>query len=107
MTFTNSAVLPFLLLTWLLWLPAGRTGRKWVLIAASLLFYGAWDLRFLALLGAVWSVVFVVPQAIARTADPRARSRLVTLGVTVLVGLLVVFKYLGFFAQAAEGLARA
>jgi hypothetical protein len=51
MTFTSSAFLPFLLLTFLLWLPAGRNGRKLVLIASSLLFYGAWDLRFLALLG--------------------------------------------------------
>ena len=107
MTFTSSTFLPFLLLTFLLWLPAGRTGRKLVLIAGSLLFYGAWDLRFLALLGAVWVVVFVVPQAMARTADPRGRRRLLTAGITVLVGLLITFKYLGFFAQAAEGLARA
>ena len=107
MTFTSSAFLPFLLLTFLLWLPAGRTGRKLVLIASSLLFYGAWDLRFLALLGAVWLVVFVVPQAISRASDRRDRRRLLTLGITVLVALLILFKYLGFFAQAAEGLARA
>jgi alginate O-acetyltransferase complex protein AlgI len=107
MTFTSSAFLPFLLLTFLCWLPAGRTGRKLVLIASSLLFYGAWDLRFLALLGAVWLVVFVVPRAMSHTADRRARRRLLTTGVTVLVALLVLFKYLGFFAQAAEGLARA
>ena len=107
MVFTSSAFLPFLLLTFLLWLPAGRTGRKLVLIASSLLFYGAWDLRFLALLGAVWLVVFVVPQAISRTSDPRGRRWLVTLGVASLVALLVLFKYLGFFAHVAEGLARA
>jgi len=107
MTFTSSAFLPFLLLTFLLWLPAGRTGRKLVLIASSLVFYGAWDLRFLALLGAVWLVVFVVPQAMSRTADPRHRRHLLALGVTILVALLILFKYLGFFAQAAEGLARA
>lgn len=52
MLFSSSVFLPFLLLTFLLWLPAGRTGRKLVLIASSLLFYGAWDPRFLALLGA-------------------------------------------------------
>jgi alginate O-acetyltransferase complex protein AlgI len=107
MLFTSSAFLPFLLLTFLLWLPAGRTGRKLVLLAASLVFYGAWDLRFLALLAAVWLVVFLVPPAMARAADPRARRRLVTLGVGVLVGLLVAFKYLGFFAHAAGALARA
>jgi len=107
MTFTSSAFLPFLLLTFLLWLPAGRTGRKLVLIAGSLLFYGAWDLRFLALLGAVWLVVFVVPQAMSRVSGRRDRRRLLTAGITVLIALLVIFKYLGFFAQAAEGLARA
>jgi alginate O-acetyltransferase complex protein AlgI len=107
MTFTSAAFLPFLLLTYLLWLPAGRTGRKWVLLAASLVFYGAWDPRFLALLAAVWGVVFALPPAIERAADPRARRRWTTLGITVLVGLLVVFKYLGFLARTAEGLARA
>ena len=107
MTFTSSAFLPFLLLTFLFWLPAGRTGRKLVLVASSLLFYGAWDLRFLALLGAVWLVVFLVPQAISRTADRRDRRRLVTLGVAVLVALLILFKYLGFFAHVAAALARA
>ena len=107
MLFTSSAFLPFLLLTFLLWLPAGRTGRKLVLIASSLVFYGAWDLRFLALLGAVWLVVFLAPQAMARAADPRARRRILTGGVTVLVGLLVTFKYLGFFAHVAGTLARA
>ena len=70
MTFTSSAFLPFLALTFLCWLPAGRTGRKLVLIAGSLLFYGAWDLRFLALLAAVWLVVFTVPQAMSRRAGP-------------------------------------
>lgn len=107
MTFTSSVFLPFLLLTFLLWLPAGRTGRKLVLIASSLLFYGAWDLRFLALLGAVWLVVFAVPQAMSRTTDRGGQRRLLTVGITVLVALLVFFKYLGFFAQVAESLARA
>jgi len=107
MIFTSSAFLPFLLLTFLFWLPAGRTGRKLVLIASSVVFYGTWDLRFLALLGAVWLVVFVVPQAISRTTDRRDRRRLVTLGVAVLVALLILFKYLGFFAHVAEDLARA
>jgi alginate O-acetyltransferase complex protein AlgI len=106
MLFTNSVFLPFLLLTFLLWLPAGRTGRKLVLIAGSLVFYGAWDLRFLALLGAVWLVVFLAPPAIERTVDPHRRRLLLTLGIGALVALLVVFKYLGFFLLAAEGLAR-
>ncbi len=106
MLFTNSVFLPFLLLTFLLWLPAGRIGRKLVLLAASLAFYGAWDLRFLALLGAVWLVVFTAPQVVARTEDPHRRRLVLTAGIAALVGLLVVFKYLGFFLLAAEGLAR-
>jgi hypothetical protein len=44
MTSTHSAFLSFLPQTFPLRLPAGR--------ASSLLYYGAWDLRFLALLGA-------------------------------------------------------
>jgi D-alanyl-lipoteichoic acid acyltransferase DltB (MBOAT superfamily) len=106
MLFTNSVFLPFLLLTFLLWLPAGRTGRKLVLLAASLVFYGAWDLRFLALLAAVWLVVFLVPPAIERAEDPRRRRLVLVGGIAALVGLLVAFKYLGFFLAVAEGLAR-
>ncbi|HVP14824.1 MAG TPA: MBOAT family O-acyltransferase [Terriglobales bacterium] len=106
MTFTSVVFLPFLLLTFLLWLPAGRTGRKLVLLAASLAFYAAWDPRFLALLGAVWLVVFLVPQAMARAADRARERRLLALGIATLVALLAVFKYLGFLAATAESLAR-
>jgi D-alanyl-lipoteichoic acid acyltransferase DltB (MBOAT superfamily) len=107
MLFTSSAFLPFLLLTFLLWLPAGRIGRKLVLIASSLVFYGSLDLRFLALLGAVWLVVFTVPQAMSRVAERRRQRLLLTAGITGLVLLLVVFKYLGFFAHVAGAVARA
>ncbi len=97
MLFSQALFLPFLLSTFLLWLPWRATGRKLVLVAASLVFYGAWDLRFLLLLGAVWLVVLLVPQAMARATTPAAGKRWFVGGVAALLLLLFFFKYFDFF----------
>lgn len=103
MLFSQALFLPFLLLTFLLWLPWGATGRKSVLVIMSLVFYGAWDLRFLALLGVVWFVVFTVPLAAKRAGSEAAAARWTRGGVTVLLLLLLVFKYYDFFLGSLTG----
>lgn len=107
MLFTDSLYLPFLTAVFLLWLPLGARGRKLELVAASALFYGLWDPRFLALLAFVWLVIYAVPLAMAGAGDDeRKRSRWLAAGVISLLTLLFVFKYLGFFLDAAGPLLR-
>ncbi len=104
MLFTDALFLPFLAAVFLLWLPWGGTGRKVVLTAASLFFYAGWDVRFLGPLAYVWLIVFTVPQLITRAETPATRRRWLLLGVTALLGLLFVFKYLGFFLDTLRPL---
>ena len=99
MNFTNVLFLPFLVATFLAWLPFKNTGRKIVLVTASALFYSAWDIRFLGILIFVWLVILIVPPRIQRAAEPASR-RWTVAGVVVLVLVLFVFKYFNFFIDS-------
>ena len=99
MNFTQILFLPFLLITFLAWLPWRVTGRKVVLVIASIVFYGAWDLRFLGLLLVVWLIVLFIPPIIARTQERKSRFWR-TVGVTSLLLLLFWFKYYDFFIES-------
>ena len=87
-------------------LMARRHGlQNWLLLAFSYVFYGAWDWRFLSLIMLSTAVDFVAGQRIHDSADPRARKRWLLVSLGVNLGLLAVFKYLGFFADSFEALA--
>ncbi|MCL4105496.1 UNVERIFIED_CONTAM: hypothetical protein GTU68_055627 [Idotea baltica] len=64
-----------------------------VTLLASYVFYGWWDLRFLALIGAVTAFNYVLA--------PKAKEdhRFLYGAVAGNLGLLAVFKYLGFFVE--------
>ncbi len=74
------------------------------LVAASLFFYGWWNPAFLGLIG--FSIAFNymlglgLTQARAHSGDWHA-SGLLTLGISVNLGLIGYFKYAGFLANAA------
>ncbi len=73
--------------------------RRWLLIAASVFFYGWWDPRLVPLLlGSV-----MVNWAFARLYGPGRRG-LVPLGVTLNLLVLGVFKYADFFADTVTAL---
>jgi D-alanyl-lipoteichoic acid acyltransferase DltB (MBOAT superfamily) len=92
-----SIVLP---VSWLLM----RHQRAWriFILAASYVFYGWWDWRFVFLLVASTVVNHVLAVAIYRTREPRARRGLLTLAVGFDLGLLAYFKYAGFFASSVD-----
>src|SRR5262245_22261344 len=69
------------------------------IVVASYVFYAAADPRFCLLLGAITVVSQLVVVAIHRTDDERARKLLMTAGVVFDLGILVVFKYYGFFVS--------
>ncbi|MGH7210519.1 MAG: MBOAT family O-acyltransferase, partial [Acetobacteraceae bacterium] len=90
----------------------GRTGgtawaRAWV-VAASLVFYGWWDWRFVALLAGSIAANYLLGQTIlahARIGRRQAARRWLVVGVAFNLGLLGWFKYAGFLARAAAALA--
>ncbi len=83
-------------LYWLL--RRAETPRVLLLLAASYMFYGYWDWRFLGLI--VFSTVldFLVGAAMGRSTDPRRRKRLLLLSLVGNLGVLGFFKYYNFFA---------
>ena len=79
--------------------------QNWLLLGFSYLFYGAWDWRFLSLIMLSTAVDFVVAQRINAAPDTRAKRRWLFVSLGTNLGLLGVFKYLGFFADSFAGLA--
>lgn len=71
-----------------------------MLLVASYVFYGAWDWRFLGLILFSTIVDYLVGLRMAReTAEPR-RKMLLWASLGVNLGMLAIFKYLGFFVQS-------
>src|SRR5439155_18130135 len=79
-------------------------GERWrpFMIAASYVFYSAWDWRFVFLLAfsTVWSQAFAV--SIHRTGDARQRKVFLGLAVAGDVALLGYFKYYDFFVTSTH-----
>jgi D-alanyl-lipoteichoic acid acyltransferase DltB (MBOAT superfamily) len=69
-----------------------------LLLAASYVFYGWWDWRFLSLILIATIVNYGAALGVGSTANARRRKLLVAAAVTVNLGLLGTFKYFHFFA---------
>ena len=79
-----------------------RTAWKLFMLAASYVFYGAWDVRYTLLLAGTTIVNQLVARAMARTDDDRFRRLALGLGIAANLGVLGWFKYYGFFVSSAR-----
>jgi D-alanyl-lipoteichoic acid acyltransferase DltB (MBOAT superfamily) len=87
-----------------------RRAQNVVLLVASYVFYGAWDVRFLALLGAstVWDFWIAGRIFEAKSSpDPKSAKRWLVLALSVSLGVLTFFKYFGFFTHEAAAALKA
>ena len=108
MLFTELRFLPFVLVALALhWALRGNGPRKVWLLIVSYAFYAAWDWRFLSLIVASTLIDYGVGMGLARTQASSARRVLLGISLTANLGLLAVFKYLGFFVESAVELANA
>jgi D-alanyl-lipoteichoic acid acyltransferase DltB (MBOAT superfamily) len=84
----------------LYWLAGGTSlaRRNLILLAASYVFYGWWDWRFLSLLAFSTVVDYAVGRSLDRTEEPSRRKALLATSLVVNLGLLGFFKYFNFFA---------
>ncbi len=83
-------------------LPRNRPRKMW-LLAASYLFYAAWDWRFLALIWVSTLIDYLVGLQLEAHRDPLTRRRWVTVSIVANLGLLGYFKYFNFFAESLAG----
>ncbi len=80
------------------WLLMPRPLRwKLFMLAASYVFYGWWNVRFIGLIAGVTLVNHLGAAAIARRGTGRLRTTVLGLVVAVDLGVLALFKYYGFF----------
>ena len=75
--------------------------RKLFLLAASFVFYGWWDWRFVALLAGSAAVNWALGRLIAHNRESARAGMLVALGVIANLAVLGFFKYFGFFIESA------
>lgn len=79
--------------------------RQYELLFASLVFYGVWDVRFLAILLACILIVYVFGRMILRqkALEKKVKGTLI-ISIACLLLILGIFKYLGFFVQSLDRL---
>lgn len=110
MQFASVAYLAFLVFAVVTYyaLPGARSRAVW-LLALSTGFYLLLSPRWLWVLGVVTVVTYVLGLGIGAGRRPNARfpasgRPLMIAGIVLVAGALVVFKYLGFFAQAGNAM---
>jgi alginate O-acetyltransferase complex protein AlgI len=106
MLFVELRFLPFFALVLLVhWALRWHTARKWWLLAASYVFYGAWDWRFLGLIIGSTVLDWVTGARIHAARGDRARQRRwLTVSLVGNLGVLGFYKYWDFFAESAAQL---
>ncbi len=99
MLFNSLTFALFFVVVYALYLVLRHKGQNRMLLAASCVFYGAWDWRFLFLMFVSITTDYLCGRAIARSREDAARKRYVAVGVCVNLGILGFFKYYNFFAD--------
>ncbi|HET6879663.1 MAG TPA: MBOAT family protein [Pirellulales bacterium] len=101
MLFNSWQFLPFIAVVLALYFVLPFRWQNRMLLAASCLFYGAWDWRFLVLLVISTSIDYVVARRIEASHDERVRRRLLFVSCAANLGILGFFKYFNFFVDSA------
>ena len=103
MVFNSLQFVQFFIVVYTLYRLLPHRGQNLMLLAASYVFYGAWDWRFVSLLIGSTVIDFYVARYIASHRDARTRKLAVVLSLAYNLGVLAFFKYFNFFA---DGLTR-
>src|SRR4051812_48418326 len=90
----------FLALVVLIYWRLGWRSQNRLLLGASYIFYGWWDVRFLALIAISTVVDYYCARSIAASTDQRKRQLLLTASLVVNLGFLGAFKYFNFFVDS-------
>src|SRR3954471_9158859 len=92
-------------LYWLL--PRKVRPQNLLLLLASYAFYAWWSYKFLLLLFASSAITYLVAQGLEKTESATRRRVLLWTSLIVNLGTLILFKYLGFFANSLIALLNA
>jgi alginate O-acetyltransferase complex protein AlgI len=85
--------------------PGLGRAKQWTITLGSLVFYAAWDVRFVPLLVGTALLDFFIARAIdGPGVTEAARRRLLAGSIVMNLGVLAFFKYAGFLVSSAFGL---
>ncbi len=79
-------------------------GQNRLLLAASYIFYGYWDYRYLSLIFASTVIDYFVATGIYNTNVETRKKRLLTISICANLGMLGFFKYYNFFTTELDAL---
>ena len=79
-------------------------GQNLMLLAASYIFYGWWDARFLTLIALSTVIDYFAGLTIDSTPHPRKAKQALWISVVFNLGMLGAFKYFNFFVENANAL---
>ena len=103
MTFQSLEYLIFLpvvfILNWTLY-RGSKTLQNGLIVAASLVFYGWWDWRFLGLLLITAFSTFFAGWLTGKTCDQKERKWIHIGAIVLNIGILFFFKYFNFFVKS-------
>ncbi len=109
MVFNSTTFLLFFILFFpLYWLISNKGSirfRNLFTIAASYIFYGFWDWRFLGLIILSSTTDYAVGLLLSGVRKQRTRKSLLVLSILVNLGILGLFKYFNFFVDAFSEMA--
>ena len=104
MWFNSFTFLWFFLIVYGLYLVLEHRWQNRMLLVASLVFYGFWDYRFVALLLLSAVIDFVCSLMIQAASEPRRRKAWLMASIFANLGILGFFKYFNFFADSLYAL---
>jgi D-alanyl-lipoteichoic acid acyltransferase DltB (MBOAT superfamily) len=100
MIFTTLTFVIFLALVFTgYWLIPGYKVQNCLLVFASFVFYGWWDVRFCALMFGAAGMDFLVGLGLEKSTNDRFRHALLFVTLCGNLGLLGFFKYCNFFIE--------
>jgi alginate O-acetyltransferase complex protein AlgI len=102
MTFNSAEYLLFLPIVLAVYWLLPRRPQNLFLVAASYVFYGWWDERFLGLLVFSTGLDYFVGLRMEAASSDGARRRWLVGAITINLGILFFYKYWGFFTDSAE-----
>jgi alginate O-acetyltransferase complex protein AlgI len=100
MLFDTPVFLLFLVVVVLVYWKLGFRAQNRFLLAASYLFYGWWDWRFLCLMIASTIIDYLIAIRIAEAKDPVHKRLLLTISLVLNFSILGFFKYCNFFVDS-------